>query len=149
MPQNAAEQGRNLGPAAPADAPVSTTARTDEVLVTRSGGIKNQLSVSRWSPPGASRGTVLCLHALTTTRLDFEALAEALSARGLTVVCPDMIGHGRSRWAGDAADMGPGGPCGGQNTGRCLFGLIEHYAPDPGSRYFIGTSWGALRVALF
>jgi pimeloyl-ACP methyl ester carboxylesterase len=139
----------SLDRAGPIGGPASAATRLDEVLVVRDGGVENRLFVSRWSPTGTSRGTVLCLHALTTTRLDYEAMAEALSDRGLTVICPDMIGHGRSRWAGSAAAMGPGGPCGGENIARCLAGLLQHYAPDPGSRYLIGTSWGAIRLALF
>jgi pimeloyl-ACP methyl ester carboxylesterase len=124
-------------------------ARLNEVLVLRDGGVKNRLFVNRWSPTGATRGTLLCIHGLTSSGLDYEAMAEALVERGLTVVCPDMIGHGRSRWTGSAAEIGPGGPCGRENIARCLSGLLEHYAPDAGARYLIGSSWGAVRLALF
>jgi pimeloyl-ACP methyl ester carboxylesterase len=146
--QNPVEHSPSLG-AEPTGRPTSAATRRDEVLAVRDGGVENRLFVSRWSPSGTSRGTVLCIHSLTTTRLDYEAMAEALSDRGLTVVCPDMIGHGRSRWTGSAAEMGPGGPCGGENIARCLAGLLQHYAADPGSRYLIGSSWGAIRLALF
>jgi pimeloyl-ACP methyl ester carboxylesterase len=140
---------KHLEGAGPADRPVAAASRREEVLVLRDGGIENRLFVNRWTPPGQSRGTLLCIHGLSSTGLDYQAMAEALVDRGLTVICPDVIGHGRSRWAGSAADIGPGGPCGRENIAQCLDGLLEHYAPDPGSRYVIGSSWGAVRLALF
>ncbi|MFO1059401.1 MAG: alpha/beta hydrolase [Dongiaceae bacterium] len=123
-------------------------ARREDLLIIVRGGIENRLCVHRWAPAAASRGTLLCIHGLSTTGLDFEALAEALAARGLEVVAPDMPGHGRSLWTGSAAEMGPDGACGRANVAHCLAGLIRHYAPDPGARFLLGTSWGAVRLAL-
>jgi pimeloyl-ACP methyl ester carboxylesterase len=46
---------------------------------------------------------VLCVHGLTRNGRDFDALAEALSAR-FRVVCPDVAGRGKSDWLKDPAD---------------------------------------------
>jgi pimeloyl-ACP methyl ester carboxylesterase len=43
---------------------------------------------------------VLCVHGLTRSGRDFDALARRLSVRH-RVVCPDMIGRGRSDWVDD------------------------------------------------
>lgn len=139
----------DLEGAGPDGPPIAAATRREEVLVLRDDGVENRIFVNRWTPAGESRGTVLCIHGLASSGLDYQAMAEALAGRGLTVVCPDMIGHGRSRYAGSAAEMGAGGPCGRENIARCLSGLLEHYTPDPGSRYVIGTSWGAFRLAIF
>jgi len=52
-------------------------------------------------PPGAP--TVLCAHGLTRNGRDFDALAQALSAR-FRVICPDFPGRGQSPWLADSAD---------------------------------------------
>jgi pimeloyl-ACP methyl ester carboxylesterase len=124
-------------------------ARQDGTLTVRCGAIDNHLWLSRWSPPGESRGTVVCVHGYGCTRLDFEPLAEALARRGLVVVAADMPGHGRSTITGGEADLGPDGACGTINVARCLAALVQRHAPDPASRHLIGTSWGAAMVASF
>ena len=45
---------------------------------------------------------VLCAHGLTRSGRDFDPLAAHLSARH-RVICPDMIGRGRSDWMADPA----------------------------------------------
>ncbi len=54
------------------------------------------------SRAGASSPTVVCVHGLTRNGRDFDALADRLS-RNWRVVCPDMIGRGRSDRAPDPA----------------------------------------------
>jgi len=49
---------------------------------------------------------VLCVHGLTRQGRDFDVLAQALLARAgadLQVVCPDVVGRGRSDWLADPA----------------------------------------------
>jgi len=49
----------------------------------------------------ASPHVVLCVHGLTRQGRDFDVLAQALLARAngkLRVVCPDVVGRGRSDW---------------------------------------------------
>jgi pimeloyl-ACP methyl ester carboxylesterase len=52
------------------------------------------LSFTDWGPRDTGR-TVVCVHGLTRNGRDFDDLAAALSA-GARVVCPDMVGRGRS-----------------------------------------------------
>jgi pimeloyl-ACP methyl ester carboxylesterase len=59
---------------------------------------------SEWpGPTGAP--TLMCVHGLTRNGKDFDAIAEALSAR-YRVICPDMPGRGRSEWLTAAAEYG-------------------------------------------
>jgi pimeloyl-ACP methyl ester carboxylesterase len=44
---------------------------------------------------------VLCVHGLTRNGRDFDALAQALAARGRRVLCPDLPGRGASDWLED------------------------------------------------
>src|SRR5215469_13005131 len=54
----------------------------------------HQIVYSEWpGPPGGP--ALLCVHGLTRSGKDFDAIAEALSAR-CRVICPDMPGRGRS-----------------------------------------------------
>ena len=80
--------------------------------------------------------TVVCVHGLTGNACDFDALAEALAARGHFVVCPDVVGRGASDRLTDAegyglrqyvADM------------RCL---LEQLAADRVD--WVGTSMGGV-----
>ena len=59
-----------------------------------------QLGIVEWGEPGARR-TVVCVHGLTRNARDFDALAEALAARGARVLAVDVVGRGRSSWLAD------------------------------------------------
>jgi pimeloyl-ACP methyl ester carboxylesterase len=52
------------------------------------------------SAPGAQ--CLVAMHGLTRNGRDFDAVAEALSAR-FHVVCPDVVGRGKSAWLPDGA----------------------------------------------
>ncbi|HEY0877082.1 MAG TPA: alpha/beta hydrolase [Zeimonas sp.] len=63
----------------------------------------HKLAYWEWpSQAGASAPTVVCVHGLTRNGRDFDALADRLS-RNWRVICPDMIGRGRSDRAPDPA----------------------------------------------
>ncbi|MDR3515457.1 MAG: alpha/beta hydrolase [Azospirillaceae bacterium] len=47
---------------------------------------------------GQGEPTVVCAHGLTRNGRDFDVLAQALGAAGRRVVCPDIVGRGRSGW---------------------------------------------------
>jgi pimeloyl-ACP methyl ester carboxylesterase len=53
-----------------------------------------------WGPADAEH-VVVCVHGLTRQGRDFDHLAAHLSGRGVRVVCPDLIGRGRSSWLRD------------------------------------------------
>jgi len=62
----------------------------------------HRMAYVEWAgPPGAP--TLLCIHGLTTNGRDFDVLAEALSSR-YRVVCPDVVGRGKSDWLGHPED---------------------------------------------
>ena len=46
---------------------------------------------------------LVCVHGLTRNGRDFDTLARALSDAD-RVVCPDIVGRGRSDWLRDASD---------------------------------------------
>src|SRR5690606_28403205 len=80
--------------------------------------------------------TVLCVHGLTRNGRDFDPLAQALAAAGYGVVCPDIVGRGRSDRLRDPA---------GYNYGQYqqdMAALIAHLGV--GTVDWIGTSMGGL-----
>ncbi|HZS85568.1 MAG TPA: alpha/beta hydrolase [Stellaceae bacterium] len=64
----------------------------------------HRIAYVEWpGPPGAR--TVLCIHGLTRNGRDFDMLAAALSRRW-RVVCPDVVGRGKSEWLAHPEDYG-------------------------------------------
>jgi pimeloyl-ACP methyl ester carboxylesterase len=59
----------------------------------------HRMAYWQWGRPDASH-TVVCVHGLSRQGRDFDVLAQALCARSgdLSVVCPDVVGRGRSDW---------------------------------------------------
>lgn len=68
------------------------------VVCAHPGGL-HSLAYWQWGDPRNDR-VVLCAHGLTRTGRDFDALAQRLADR-YRVVCPDMIGRGRSARVAD------------------------------------------------
>jgi pimeloyl-ACP methyl ester carboxylesterase len=54
---------------------------------------------AEWGDPGNPR-VLVCVHGLTRTGRDFDRLARALNDR-YRIVCPDVVGRGRSDWLRD------------------------------------------------
>lgn len=82
---------------------------------------------------------VLCVHGLTRQGRDFDVLAQALRARDgedLQVVCPDVVGRGRSDWLRD--------PAGYQlpTYGADMQALLAQLRPQ--RLDWVGTSMGGL-----
>jgi pimeloyl-ACP methyl ester carboxylesterase len=67
-------------------------------------GAFRRLAFTEWGDPAAP--PVLCVHGLTRTGRDFDALAQALSGTH-RVVCPDLPGRGGSDWLPDGALYAP------------------------------------------
>jgi len=59
----------------------------------------HQMAYVEWGDPANPR-VLVCVHGLTRCGRDFDMLAEALSDR-YRVVCPDVVGRGRSDWLRD------------------------------------------------
>ncbi|MBY4729488.1 alpha/beta fold hydrolase [Cupriavidus pauculus] len=59
----------------------------------------HRMAYHEWGDPANSR-VLVCVHGLTRTGRDFDALARAMSDE-YRVVCPDVVGRGRSDWLAD------------------------------------------------
>ena len=102
----------------------------------------HRMAYWQWGDPRGAH-VVVCVHGLTRQGRDFDVLAQALLARsggGLRVVCPDVVGRGRSDWLRDpngyqvplyAADM------------VALMAQLQREQPIAGFD-FVGTSMGGL-----
>jgi len=68
-----------------------------------SGG--HRMAYWQWGTAQAPH-VIVCVHGLSRQGRDFDTLAQALVARGdglLRIVCPDVVGRGRSDWLKDPA----------------------------------------------
>jgi pimeloyl-ACP methyl ester carboxylesterase len=64
----------------------------------------HRLGYVEWAGPHGAP-TLLCVHGLTRNGRDFDVLAEALSRR-YRVICPDVVGRGKSDWLRHPEDYG-------------------------------------------
>jgi pimeloyl-ACP methyl ester carboxylesterase len=64
----------------------------------------HEIAYSEWGEPDNPR-VVVCVHGLTRNGRDFDTLARAL-AESYRVLCPDVVGRGRSDWLKDPAHYG-------------------------------------------
>jgi len=92
------------------------------------------MAYHEWGDP-SNPEVVLCVHGLTRTGRDFDALAKQLAPR-YRVVCPDVVGRGLSDWLANP-----------------LFYAVPQYASDmltlidrlqPSRLHWVGTSMGGL-----
>ncbi len=86
------------------------------------------------SEPGAGR-TIICVHGLTRNGRDFDALARALADKAF-VVCPDVVGRGRSDWLDDPTAYAV------PTYAAHMLQLIQHLGVSEVD--WIGTSMGGL-----
>jgi pimeloyl-ACP methyl ester carboxylesterase len=86
--------------------------------------------------PGDAQRTVVCVHGLTRNGRDFDPLAGALAEAGFRVVCPDIVGRGRSDRLAD-----PAGYHYGQYQ-QDMAALIAHLRVEAVD--WVGTSMGGL-----
>lgn len=56
----------------------------------------HRMAYTEWGDPANSR-VLICVHGLTRNGRDFDFLAQSLSGE-YRVVCPDVVGRGRSDW---------------------------------------------------
>ncbi|HEV7268153.1 MAG TPA: alpha/beta hydrolase [Falsiroseomonas sp.] len=93
----------------------------------------HQLAWTEWGPEDGA--PVVCVHGLTRTGRDFDALAEALAQRGRRVLCPDLPGRGASGWLPVPALYTP--PC-------YVLALAHLLARLDGPMDWVGTSLGGI-----
>lgn len=109
------------------------TPRLNYVMCTSPAGI-HRMAYWEWGDPNNSR-VLLCVHGLTRTGRDFDALAQVLSAH-YRVVCPDIVGRGKSdRLADPDAYVVP-------QYVADIFTLLARLQPS--TLDWIGTSMGGL-----
>ena len=76
--------------------------RTDEFLSISKQHF-HRIAYTEWGDPESDR-VAICVHGLSRQGRDFDCLARALAARGYHVVCPDLVGRGRSGRLSDPDD---------------------------------------------
>jgi pimeloyl-ACP methyl ester carboxylesterase len=77
--------------------------KTATVLGLSSSGF-HRVNYYDWGDAGNPR-VVICVHGLTRNGRDFDFLAESLSSH-FRVICPDVVGRGRSDWLAAKSDYG-------------------------------------------
>ena len=112
-------------------------ALTQEILI-RLDDRYAAMFVRIWRPAGTPRATVFCLHGFTGNGADFDYLATFLCFNGFLVICPDLLGRGRSAYLGSGYDI--------NIYSKCLRALGEFASSE---NHFIGTSWGGTILLLF
>ena len=60
----------------------------------------HRIAYVEWGDPASERVAV-CVHGLSRQGRDFDVLASAMAAQGWRVICPDLVGRGRSGWLRD------------------------------------------------
>ena len=95
----------------------------------------HDIAYVEWGPEDAEH-VVICVHGLTRQGRDFDYLASDLAARGRRVICPDLVGRGRSKWLRDPADYTVLQYCADMNA------LIAHTGASRVD--WVGTSLGGL-----
>ena len=60
----------------------------------------HRIAYVEWGDPTSERVAV-CVHGLSRQGRDFDRLASAMARQGWRVVCPDLVGRGRSGWLRD------------------------------------------------
>ena len=102
----------------------------------------HRMAYWQWGDPQAGH-LIVCVHGLSRQGRDFDVLAQALLARTdhpLRVVCPDVVGRGRSDWLKDP--MGYQLP---QYVGDTLALLSQLQTQAPIAIFdWVGTSMGGL-----
>jgi pimeloyl-ACP methyl ester carboxylesterase len=109
-----------------------------EELLLQFGETYGTMVVRVWKPT-TSRGSIFCIHGFEGNGGDFDYLAEHLVEQNFTVVCPDIIGRGRSTFFGDRSKYT-------FDAYSVCIGALSKYAGD--KNYFLGTSWGGA-IAMF
>ncbi len=112
---------------------------TDELLVAL-GDQRGKMSVRVWEPEQA-RETIYCVHGFAGNSADFEYLAPFLAENGYRVVCPDMIGRGKSAYFGDKKFYIL------ESYLRTLGSLFQNYRSE--TNHLIGNSWGGIIGLVF
>ncbi len=94
----------------------------------------HHMAYVEWGDPGNPR-VLVCVHGLTRCGRDFDFLAQAMADR-YRVVCPDVVGRGRSDWLRDKSLYALPQYCADMAT------LLAQLGAE--SVHWVGTSMGGL-----
>lgn len=111
--------------------------RSDHVLGLSAKGF-HRIHYTEWGDPANPR-VVICVHGLTRTGRDFDDLAQDLQ-REFRVVCPDIVGRGRSDWLPTPEDYGYPQYMADMNA---LIARVTGGTPQP-LICWVGTSMGGI-----
>lgn len=94
----------------------------------------HRMAYAEWGDPANPR-VLICVHGLTRQGRDFDTLARAMADQ-YRVVCPDIVGRGRSDWLDDP-------------TGYAIAGYVADMVTllarlDAQELHWVGTSMGGL-----
>ncbi len=107
--------------------------RQHDYLSLGPGGF-HRVAYTEWGDPD-NPDVLVCVHGLTRNGRDFDHLAETLADR-YRVICPDIVGRGRSDWLADKAQYDYG------NYTSDMAALLAHL--DAQQVDWLGTSMGGL-----
>ena len=94
----------------------------------------HRMAYWEWGDP-ANRRVLVCVHGLSRQGRDFDTLARAMSDQ-YRVVCPDVVGRGRSDWLADPM---------GYNIPAYVADMVTLLARlDAEQLHWVGTSMGGL-----
>lgn len=100
--------------------------------------VPHRMAYWQWGDPQASH-TVVCVHGLSRQGRDFDVLAQSLVARATTplrVVCPDVVGRGKSDFLADPQ---------GYQLPTYVADMLQLLAQlKPATLDWVGTSMGGL-----
>jgi len=94
----------------------------------------HDVAYTEWGDPANSR-VLVCVHGLTRCGRDFDVLAQALADR-YRVICPDVVGRGRSDWLPDKLNYAMPQYCSDMVT------LLAR--ADAETVHWLGTSMGGI-----
>lgn len=83
-------------------APLDLKPRRAEVLSVSRRQL-HRVAYLEWGDPDSDR-VVFCVHGLSRQGRDFDVLAAALALEGYRVICPDLVGRGRSGRLADSEE---------------------------------------------
>lgn len=110
-----------------------------EKLLVQHGDQFVPMVVRIWAPSIKPRGSVFCFHDFAGNGRDFDPMAAFLCANGYQVICPDLIGRGKSGYIGAPESYSP------ELYIQCLNALNKFGSKE---NYFIGVCWGGTTLLL-
>ncbi len=97
----------------------------------------HRMHYTEWGEPDNPR-VVICVHGLSRNCRDFDTLAQTL-AQDFRVVCPDIVGRGKSAWLADKA-----GYVNAQYAADAATLIARLTAGGPREILWVGTSMGGI-----